>query len=313
VKSERLNSEALPDLKEVESVNKIPSLAELLVPTLAALKELGGSGRPNEVADQVAADLKLSEEILAEVTPTAVPRFANRVAWARFYLARAGFLSSSKQGVWTLTEEGQKRELSPKDARELFSRMNKVFQEERKKKQKGEEEKSHKAANPEAALPPSAAGYREQLREVLLKLPPEGFERLCQRLLREAGFTEVNVSGRSGDGGIDGNGLLQVNALVSFRVHFQCKRYSGSVGPSLVRDFRGAMQGRADKGIFLTTGGFSADSRKEASRDGVPPIELVDGERLLDMLCEFELGVKPVQTFEIDRSFFAEFGLAPSP
>jgi restriction system protein len=293
-------------------VNKIPSLAELLVPTLAALKELGGSGRPNEVADQVGADLKLSEEALAEVTPTGIPRFANRVAWARFYLTRAGFLSSSKQGVWTLTEEGQKRELLPKDARELFSRMNKVFQEERKKKQKVEEGKSHEEGNPEAALPPSTSGYREQLRELLLKLPPEGFERLCQRVLREAGFTEVNVSGRSGDGGIDGNGLLQVNALVSFRVHFQCKRYSGSVGPSLLRDFRGAMQGRADKGIFLTTGVFSVDSRKEASRDGVPPIELVDGERLLDMLCKFELGVKPVQTFEIDRIFFAEFGLAPS-
>ena len=138
-------------------MNKIPSLAELLVPTLAALKELGGSGRLNEVADQVAADLKLSEEILAEVTPTGVPRFANRVAWARFYLARAGFISSSKQGVWTLTEEGQKRELSPKDGRELFSRMNKVFQEGRKRKQKFEEEKSHEEASPEAALPPSTA------------------------------------------------------------------------------------------------------------------------------------------------------------
>lgn len=142
---------------------------------------------------------------------------------------------------------------------------------------------------------------------VLLALPPAGFERLSQRLLREAGFTQVIVTGQSGDGGIDGFGTLQVNPLVSFKVLFQCKRYAKSVPPSQVRDFRGAMSGRADKGIIITTGSFTAEARREATRDGAPPIELIDGEKLLDMLEKLELGLKAVTTYEVEHAFFNEF------
>jgi restriction system protein len=154
---------------------------------------------------------------------------------------------------------------------------------------------------------PAAGGYREELLAVLLALPPEGFERLSQRLLRESGFVQVVVTGRSGDGGIDGYGTLQVNPLVSFKVLFQCKRYTKSVSPSEVRDFRSAMQGRADKGIVITTGTFTSEARREAARDGVPPIELVDGEKLVNMFVDLELGLKPVTVYEIDASFFNEF------
>ncbi len=142
---------------------------------------------------------------------------------------------------------------------------------------------------------------------MLAKLSPAGFERLSQRLLREAGFIQVVVTGRSGDGGIDGHGTLQVNPLVSFKVLFQCKRYKGSVSPSQVCDFRRAMQGRADKGIIITTGSFTAEARREASRDGVPPIELIDGEKLIEMFKQLEFGLKPVKAYEVDESFFEEF------
>ena len=141
----------------------------------------------------------------------------------------------------------------------------------------------------------------------MLSLPPSGFERLSQRLLREAGFTQVVVTGQSGDGGIDGFGILQVNPLVSFKVLFQCKRYAKSVAPSQVRDFRGAMSGRADKGIIITTGTFTAEAKREATRDGAPPIELIDGEKLIDMLEELELGLKSVKTYEVEHAFFNEF------
>src|SRR5438067_9119761 len=134
-----------------------------------------------------------------------------------------------------------------------------------------------------------------------------GFERLSQRLLREAGFIQVVVTGRGGDEGIDGYGTLQINPLVSFKVLFQCKRYRKSVSPSHVRDFRGAMAGRADKGIIITTGTFTAEARREASRDGAHPIELIDGEKLLDMLEKLELGLKPVTTYEVEHAFFKEF------
>ncbi len=149
--------------------------------------------------------------------------------------------------------------------------------------------------------------YRSRLLKILQTLPPSGFERLCQRLLREAGFEQVVVVGKSGDGGIDGHGVLSLNAFVSFRVLFQCKRYVGSVVPGQVRDFRGAMQGRADKGLILTTGSFTVEARREASRDGAPPIELVDGEKLIELFAKLDLGLRPVTTYDIDDSFFDEY------
>jgi restriction system protein len=157
-------------------------------------------------------------------------------------------------------------------------------------------------AAPSDNIAPTIGNYRQELAQTLQSLPAAGFERFCQRLLRESGFQEVTV--RSGDGGIDGIGILQVNALVSFKVLFQCKKYAGSVTPSHVHDFRGAMTGRADKGIIITTGSFTSDARKEAVRDGALPIELVDGQKLTMMLEKLELGLKPGQTFELDASFF---------
>jgi len=119
-------------------------------------------------------------------------------------------------------------------------------------------------------------------------LPAAGFEPLCQRVLREAGFTQVIVTGSSGDQGIDGYGTLQINPLVSFQALFQCKRFKDSVSAPHVRDFRGAMAGRADKGMIITTGTYTVEARREASRDGVPPIELIDGDRLVELLKELE-------------------------
>lgn len=133
--------------------------------------------------------------------------------------------------------------------------------------------------------------WRSALMAQLLALDPSAFERLCQRLLREAGFSKVEVTGKTGDGGIDGTGVLRMN-LLSFQVIFQCKRWQGSVGSSTVRDFRGAMVGRADKGLILTTGTFTAEARKEAVRDGAPAIDLVDGEMLCDLLRQHRLGVR---------------------
>jgi len=273
-------------------------------PLLDALRALGGSGTPDEIVARIAQDLNIPDEVQNEVTPSGVLRFYNRVAWARFYLVREGLLDSSKRGVWSLTERGRATELSPEQAREVFLKWARTFREQRRAKTKVSESVAEQVTQ-EAETGPS--NYRNQVIDLLLKLPAAGFERLAQRLLREAGFTLVVVTGSSRDGGIDGHGTLQVNPLVSFKVLFQCKRYAGSVSPSEVRDFRGAMAGRADKGIIITTGAFTAEARREASRDGVPPIELIDGEKLVDMLENLELGLKPIKTYEIDEPFFREF------
>ena len=272
-------------------------------PVLDALRALGGSGTPDEVVERIALDLRLSDEIQNELMPSGEPRYRNQVAWARFYLVREGLLDSSRRGVWSLTEQGRSTKLSPEQAREVFRKWVHYFQEQRRRKENVLEPNVEQVGG-EAGV---TADIHSQLIDLLVKLPPNGFERLSQRLLREAGFIQVVVTGRGGDGGIDGYGTLQVNPLVSFKVLFQCKRYTGSVSPSQVRDFRGAMSGRADKGIIITTGTFTAEARREASRDGVPPIEIIDGEKLVEMFKELEFGLKPVKTYEIDESFFEEF------
>jgi len=273
-------------------------------PLLDALRKLGGSGTPDEVVERIATDLGLPDEVQNDLLPSGGPRFRNQVAWARFYLVREGLLDSSKRGVWSLTEKGRTTSLTHEQAREIFLRWVKIFQEQRRAKAEAEEPIAEQVAEGTGAL---SKDYRAETIDLLLGLPPAGFERLSQRLLREAGFTQVVVTGQSGDGGIDGHGTLQINPLVSFKVLFQCKRYAKSVSPSHVRDFRGAMAGRADKGIIITTGSFTTEARREASRDGVPPIELIDGEKLVDMLENLELGLRPVTTYELDHSFFSEF------
>ncbi len=273
-------------------------------PLLDALRKLGGSGTPDEVVEQIAADLQISDDVQNELLPSGSPRFRNQVAWARFYLVREGLLDSSKRGVWSLTEAGRAAHLSVQQARDIFSKWVKIFDEQRRSKAAIEEPIAEQVAEGSGA---PSKDYRAEALEILLALPPSGFERLAQRFLRESGFTQVVVTGQSNDGGIDGYGTLQINPLVSFKVLFQCKRYAKSVSPSHVRDFRGAMAGRADKGIIITTGTFTTEARREASRDGVPPIELIDGEKLLDMLENLELGLLPVTTYEVSHAFFNEF------
>lgn len=275
-------------------------------PVLDALRELGGSGAPSEVLERIIENLKISESVQNELLDSGNPRFPNQVAWARYYLTREGLIDSSKRGVWSLTEKGLSTHLTYQQGHEIFRKWVKFFAEARKKR-KAETSTEEGDESPPEKTEPTETNFRDRLAQTLFGLPPAGFERLCQRLLRESGFVQVVVTGRSGDGGIDGYGTLQVNPLVSFKVLFQCKRLSSSVGASTIRDFRGAMGGRADKGIILTTGTFTAEAKKEATRDGIPPIELVDGQKLQDMFTQLELGLTPVTTYEVDEAFFAEF------
>lgn len=149
--------------------------------------------------------------------------------------------------------------------------------------------------------------WKDKLLRVLRNIQPDAFERLAQRVLREAGFIKVEVTGRSGDGGIDGIGVLRVN-LLSFHVLFQCKRYQSSVGAGVIRDFRGAMVGRSDKGVIITTGTFTPDAKREATRDGAPPIDLIDGDQLCDLLKDLKLGVRNemVEQVNVEAAWFAE-------
>lgn len=277
---------------------KGPLFLRYAEPIVETLKQLGNSGTAGEVTDRVIERLGMTETEQEETTASGQPKLRNQIGWARFYLAKANYIDASQKGVWTLTEQGQKAKLDPESVYLMFQRIQKTFPRSNRPSS-GDSEEDEEIEQPD---------YKAQFLSLLKALPPSGFERICQRLLRESGFQQVFVTGRTGDGGIDGHGVLEINPLVTFKVLFQCKRFDGkSVEPGHVRDFRGAMQGRADKGLILTTGTFTSGARKEATRDGVPPIELIDGEKLVTMFERIKLGLRPVQTYEVDLMFFDEF------
>jgi len=279
-----------------------PQFLRFFIPIVETLRELGGSGQPKEVTNAVLERLHISEQEQAETNKSGSSRVRNQVAWARFHLAKADIVDSSQRGVWALTEKGRHVQLSPNVVSKIFKDTHAAM------RTIGDE---NGAENDIDTTPPTdqaeSAVDTRTLLDVLRSLSPGGFERASQRLLRESGFERVVVTGKSCDGGIDGNGILQVNPFVSFTVLFQCKRYAGAVSASQVRDFRGAMMGRADKGIIITTGTFTTEAMKEARRDGAPPIELVDGDTLVKMFERLELGVKPKTVYEVDEAFFEEY------
>ena len=270
---------------------QILTYKDLLWPTLKALEDRGGSASIQELSEQVATDLALPDEIL-DIPHKDGPRSEvdYRAAWARTHLKLVGAIDNRSRGIWTITEVGRRIQ-TDKEICELV-RLERVRQRKERQSQPAEPE-----AENENDDVPDEPDWKETLLSIVRRMEPDAFERLCQRVLRESGFTKVEVTGRSGDGGIDGAGVLRVN-LISFHVRFQCKRYSSSVGAPEIRDFRGAMVGRADKGLFVTTGGFTKDAAREAVRDGAPAIDLIDGIDLCILLKNLGLGVS-TETVEV--------------
>ena len=258
-----------------------PHRSELMRSTVEALKSLGGSGAVDEIVEKVISILTISDDVASQPY---VSKRGNKdgrtlleyeLAWARTYLKQMGVLDNSSRGVWVFTGVPFKDESLPKT----------LIQD-----------------NPTPKI-----DWREVVNNHLVEaLTPAAFERLIQRILRETGFAQVEVTGQTGDGGIDGKGIAKINGILSFRVVFQCKRYKGAVGAGEIRDFRGAMQGRADKGLFITTGYFTRDAIKEATRDGAIAIDLVDGEKLAEKLKELGLGVRieKIENVIVDEDWF---------
>jgi restriction system protein len=287
------------------TASDIPQYNELLWPTLMAVRYLGGSGKLEEIDEAVIDAEGFSEGDLA-VLHKEGPRseIEYRLAWARTYLKSMGLLANPSRGTWTITDMGKR--VTEREVEPLRRDYLKKLVERRKKKSKAAKDAG---ADPEleaASGSEETDDWREELLAVLLAMDPTGFEHLAKRLLRAAGFINTTVTGGAGDGGIDGVGVYRLS-LVSFPVYFQCKRYKGTVGPDKVRDFRGAMQGRGDKGLLITTGNFTGPAKGEATRDGAPPIDLIDGERLCDLLKEHQLGVETTQRMIEDVHIHADF------
>jgi len=272
-----------------------PKYDDLFSPLIKAMHNLGGSASISEQEDEVASILGLTKEQISEIHQGDRTKLSYRLAWARNYLKRFGLLYSSSRGIWALTPGGLKTKTVDKN------RVNKAVKALDVKKKGSSDDDVGKLGD-------NKQEWEDELLHLIKSIKPDSFERLCQRLLRESGFVHVEVTGRSGDGGIDGKGIVRIGGLLSFHMIFQCKRYQGSVSTSVVRDFRGAMVGRADKGLLITTGTFTKDARMEAQRDGAPHIDLVDGRALVNRLKDLRLGVDVKETMveevQIDQAFF---------
>ena len=269
----------------LRACGRAPELA-----TSSSNRELGGSGTIEEIDSKVAELAGLSDEqleVLHNPDKGSQTEVEYRLAWTRTYLKKYGILENSSRGVWALTPKGRQTDkVNPQAVRRFV--------------QAQAAQRRASAVVDELDEAEVKVSWQDELLHTLLQIDPSAFERLVQRLLRESGFTQVEVTGRTGDGGIDGKGIMRLGGLLSFHVIFQCKRYKGSVSASQVRDFRGAMVGRADKGLLITTGNFTKDALREATRDGAPAIDLIDGDLLIDKLKDLDLGVK-TETVEVEQ------------
>ena len=275
--------------------DSLPDLPGMMLATVEALRKLGGSATIQELDEEAISLEGVTEaEQGYMMANNNIPRVNYFLSWARTYLKRGGALENSARGVWALTDTGAKiAELAA--TRAIYDQVKQEERDRAKAKRRAAKAQGETTAEESAPDEPEAPDldddWKSKLLGVMKGMEPGAFERLAQRLLREAGFVKVEVRGKSGDGGIDGVGVLRVN-LVSFQVYFQCKRYKGSVDSKEIRDFRGALEGRADKGLFITTGHFTSQASEEATRDGAKAIDLIDGERLCDLLKANKLGMQ---------------------
>lgn len=276
------------------SKKSVPNYATLINATYSALKKLGGSGKNDEINEKAAELLNLPDDILEvpHLNSSSLSEVNYRMAWARTLLKKAGALENSARGVWSITP--------------AFSHVETVdgAEIERVYHKKNNSSKGIQAAPQTEDVPEEIRPWRKKLYDVLIKMDPFAFERLAQRVLRECGFTQVEVTKKSGDGGIDGTGKLKINGIFSFNIAFQCKRYQGVVSSGDIRDFRGSLTTNIEKGVFITTGSFSKAAIEEASSPGKQQIDLIDGEEFITKLAEFGIGVKEVRDYDIDEDFF---------
>lgn len=279
-------------VKRIKQQKECPTYKYFLLPTLKALFALGGSGSNEEIYKGVLSIMNLSEEIIDELHTFTMTEVEYKLMWARTYLKNFGALVNSRQGIWSLTSKGVKMaSLDEINTKEIIDFTNK------KRGIKSAEENID-------AIIEERKDWRKSISEILYNINPYAFERLAQRLLRECGFSDVIVTKKSNDGGIDGTGKLRIKGIFSFNVAFQCKRYKGQVGASAIRDFRGSLPTSIEKGVMITTGSFSYAAREEASSEGKRLIDLMDGEELIDKLAEYGIGLNEVKSYEIDEDFF---------
>ena len=184
----------------------LPTYKDLLWPTLRVLDNSGGSASIQELSEHVARDLDLADDVLGVLHKDGPQTEVDyRAAWARTNLKWIGAIDNTSRGIWTITDIGRKIS-SEKQVRESVRRERKKRQKQKPKPPVTDAEDGNDTQNE----------WRDEVLGIVRAIAPDAFERLCQRILRESGFTKVEVTGRSGDGGIDGAGVLRVELIPAY-------------------------------------------------------------------------------------------------
>lgn len=288
-----------------KSKKKSPTYTDLIIPTFEALIELGGSGTNGEIYEKILKNMKLTKEAIEEshLGSTNQTELQYQLAWARTYLKNYGVINNSKRSVWVIESKFSNIEPEKLDATQIIA-----FTSNKKRKLTNILDKNPEDSNidnDDYEFPEENKPWRNKLSNILHNIDPFAFERLTQRLLRECGFIEVNVTKKTNDGGIDGVGKLKINGIITFNIAFQCKRYKDRISANVIRDFRGSLKSDVEKGIFITTSNFTEAAKKEAREPGKKSIDLIDGEEFINKLIEYEIGVKEVKGYEVDEDFFS--------
>jgi restriction system protein len=250
----------------------LPTQREIEVPLLQALADLGGQGKPKDIYPRVTAKFpSIREEELLETVPSGGNRWTNRIQWVRQKLITRGELDSPGHGLWRITEKGRQRlqgGTPPEEPTLTFVELHEEYED----------------------------AFRTRLLDKLQALSAREFEQFARRLLKAYGFVGVTVTQMSKDGGIDGHGKLWLG-LATMSVAFQCKRWQGTVGPPEVDKFRGAIEGEYEQGIFFTTSDFSQAARDASLKKGATPVILLNGESIVNLMIQKELGVERVPAY----------------
>ena len=286
----------------------VPKYHELMRPLL----DLVADGRPRnlrEAAQELAERLSLTDEDLTETLPSGYPRYLNRVGWAKSDLNKTGLIESCGRGLFRISERGSNAlpELPPQldrkyfEARELGSWKSVSAPPT---SSAGPEARPDETLTPEEQIDETLAELQEALeQEVLTQLRsinPASFERFVVRLLAAMGYGVGEVTGRSGDGGIDG--VIYEDRLKLDRIYLQAKRWADApVGGPDIDGFLGALAKHgANRGVFVTTSRFTQDARRAVE---LPHLRLVliDGEELARLAVEHNVGVSVKRKIELKR------------
>ena len=199
----------------MKNIDVIP-FYKMMLPLLRALQSLGGSAHIDELDSRTIEIMKLPEKMIniLHKEDGTLTKVEYRLAWARTYLKKYGLIDNSSRAVWSFTES-------------FDGNVNNLSVDEIVKKVRGMSKKANPNAiedddleNDGIELPEEAMSWRDSMRKALLGMSPDAFERLALRLLRESGFTQVEVLGKSNDYGIDGKGIIRLNEIISFHMIF---------------------------------------------------------------------------------------------